>query len=125
MRFIIFFWRSALWSLIIAVLCLLPGSAFKSVHTFTHFDKIVHFSFYAGLCLILIFDSVRFQKYHTSKINLKLIILLIPLFMGVTIEIIQHYFIKNRTFDLFDIFANLAGLSSVLFVFRARIKLLS
>lgn len=106
-----------LWLLLITVLFFLPGSALPSEGLFDlpYFDKVVHVSFFA----VLLF-SWRFFFGHTAKVTW--LLLGLALCYGVAVEIIQHYFVANRSFDLLDIVADLLGSVAGLLVWSRYIK---
>lgn len=93
-----------LWLLLISLLCFLPGSALPKANWLDDisFDKWVHF----GLFTVLLF-LWRFE-FPSAK-NYDLLIVLIAALYGFGIEVIQHYFIPNRSFDLYDILADVTG----------------
>ncbi len=92
------------WILLVSVLCFLPGSAFPESGWLNDifFDKWVHF----GLFLVLLF-LWRFQFPATEGYSFMLLVL--SVLYAFIIEIIQHYYIPNRSFDLGDVVADMAG----------------
>lgn len=92
-----------LWLVIITVLFLLPGSALpKEEMLIPHFDKGVHFGFFAVLLFLW-----RFQGEPSLRFGLLLLVL--AFVYGLGIEYIQHYFIANRSFDTGDVVADMLG----------------
>jgi len=95
--------------LLIIVLCFLPGNTANKLtfFDFPHFDKLVHFGMYFIFSFALFLDlktNTRIQKKQ-----ILLIILLLTLFIGGGIEIIQNYFIPQRFGDWFDLLADFFG----------------
>jgi peptidoglycan/LPS O-acetylase OafA/YrhL len=90
-----------LWSALMLYLSFLPGDKLPKDPLLEkiYFDKIVHFIMYFAL----------FNFIHTSKQVSKKINILLCLGQGFFIEIIQHFFISGRSFDVLDIVANLFG----------------
>jgi VanZ family protein len=87
------------------ILFFLPGSALpqSSFLDNVHFDKVVHI----GLFAILIFLwSSAFQLRLPAGFWL---VLLAAFAYGLSVEIIQGVWIPNRSFDLFDLAADMAG----------------
>ncbi|RYZ59674.1 MAG: VanZ family protein [Chitinophagaceae bacterium] len=92
-----------LWLFVITVLFLLPGSALpKSEMIIPHFDKYVHFGFFAVLLFLW-----RFQ--FSAALRVSVLLLVMAFVYGMGIEVIQHYLIANRSFDMGDVWADMAG----------------
>ena len=95
--------------LLIIVLCFLPGNTANKItfFDFPHFDKLVHFGMYFIFSFALFFDlktNTRIQKKQ-----ILLIILLLTLFIGGSIELIQNYFVPLRFGDWIDLLADTTG----------------
>lgn len=95
---------------------LLPGNVIakesEGIFEFFKFenaDKVVHFG------LFFIFALLLFLSAYTHKNSL---IWIVPVIIGIIIEIIQHLMGMGRTFDLLDITANTAGAVLAYFVIR-------
>jgi VanZ family protein len=102
---------AVLWLLIISVLFFLPGSALPKQGWLNdiQFDKWVHFGFFALLLFLWRFYFSAGAKYSG-------LLLLAALVYGLGVEMIQHYYIANRSFDLRDVAADMAGaVAGVLF----------
>lgn len=69
-----------------------------SIPPFEYFDKVVHLSIFMLLGVIL-------KLSYQIKGNLIIGVIL----YAVTTEILQHYMRLGRSFDMFDIIANLIG----------------
>ena len=95
---------AVIWLLIISVLFFLPGSAFPKENWLDdiYFDKWVHLGFFALLLFLWRFYLPALIKYDG-------IVLLAALVYGLAVECIQHYWIANRSFDVGDVVADLAG----------------
>ena len=95
---------AVLWLVFISVLFILPGSAFPKDNWLTklHFDKWVHFGFFAVLLFLWRFYFPPAGKYD-------LLLLLAAFFYGLGVELIQHFFVANRSFDIVDLIADMAG----------------
>ena len=101
-----------LWLLLITVLFLLPGSALpKNEMIIPHFDKYVHFGFFAVLLFLWRYQFAVAVKYSV-------LLLLIAVIYGLGIELTQHYLIANRSFDIGDVWADIAGAVAGLLAWR-------
>jgi len=95
-----------LWSAFIFFLCFIPGNDLPNENWLDkiHFDKIVHLSFYFILFLLI----VRIPKKKNKKVFFFAALWCVA--QGVLIEFIQGTtLIKNRSFDVLDIAANVVG----------------
>jgi hypothetical protein len=100
-----------IWTLIVALLCFLPGSMIPNEKGFEipQFDKIVHMSMFGGF--------VFFWNLYLSKRIPDLYKLLRFFFLtyivgsayGIASEFIQKYWIPGRDYDNADIIADLIG----------------
>jgi len=112
------------WSLIIIILCCIPGKEFPDASLFKipHLDKIVHFTFYFVLSVV----SVNyFSKQYSSQLSSSsayFITFIYGLILGVAIEFIQHFFIPFRDGNALDGLANTTG--SIFGLFIVKVKLL-
>ena len=98
-----------LWSGIIFFLCFLPGSALPKEDWLDkiYFDKIVH----AVLYFVLFFLIIRIFENKTFTAILTASALCIA--QGILIEFVQgSSFIEHRSFDVYDIAANIFGVIS-------------
>lgn len=69
-------------------------------------DKIVHFGMYFGLTSVLILENRKALRGTNSLF----LIALIALFYGVLIEFMQWAFTLTRSGNIYDAFADLAGI---------------
>jgi VanZ family protein len=88
-----------------SILFFLPGSALPKENWLDqiYFDKWVHI----GLFAVLIFLWRSSFNYKISNYNL--ILFFTALLYGFMVEVIQLYFISNRSFDLYDVAADMTG----------------
>lgn len=95
---------AVIWLVIISVLFFLPGSALPKEKLFEEifFDKWVHFALFAPLLF-------GWRFYFPDDVWYSWGILLLALCYGFGVEVIQHYFIPNRSFDLGDVTADVLG----------------
>ena len=102
-----------LWSGIIFFLCFLPGNKIPKEDWLDkiYFDKIVH----AFLYFVFFFLIIRISKTSTKSILLRASTLCIA--QGILIELVQgSSIIKNRSFDIYDIVANVLGVLIALII---------
>jgi VanZ family protein len=94
-----------LWLTFITILFCLPGSAFPKADFLSKiwFDKWVHIGFFTVL-LFLWNWAFRLNKRGDFYL-----ILLLAILYGFLIEVVQHYLIINRSFDLGDLVADTIG----------------
>ena len=104
-------WVPFTWTILTIVLLCIPGSAFPGGGLFhiPHFDKVVHVILFGGIVWwwVLYFDS-RDLEVLTSLSKIVLLVVL-SVALGITLEFVQLNFIPNRSFDPGDIYANAAG----------------
>jgi len=114
------YYKTFLVLIIIFVLCFLPGNTANEISffNFPFFDKLVHFGMYFIFSFVL-FSDLR-SDTELQKKQILLIILILTLFIGGSIEIIQNYFIPMRSGDWFDLLADLVG--SLIFILFYHIK---
>jgi VanZ family protein len=108
--------HALLWTVIVTVLCLLPGKDMPEFNI-VNFDKIGHF------CVFGLLNFLFIRHYH-FKLNLKsfhlnpaLIITSLVIAYGGLMEILQGAFYTDRSADVYDFIANSLGcFSALLFV---------
>lgn len=106
---------AVIWLLIISVLFFMPGSALPQNDLFTIplFDKYVHAGFFA----ILVY---WWRAYFRATLKYNKYVLVLAFGYGLSVEIIQHYLIINRSFDGWDLVADTAGAAVGLFMWTKR-----
>lgn len=94
----------------IGILCLLPGSGMPD-SPFVGMDKFVH----AFLFLVLAFQMLTFcqKQYSVTVLRLKPLqsTIVICVFYGALIELIQGSFVYNREADLIDLLFDMFGVA--------------
>ena len=98
-------WVAITWLIFISILFVLPGSAFPKENLFTriHFDKWVHI----GLFFILVY--LWRSAYEGRQMGSVFFLLVFSLCYGVTVEFVQENWVPNRSFDIYDVLADLTG----------------
>lgn len=100
-----------LWTLIIAILCCLPGKMIPNEAGFKipNFDKLVHMGLFGGF----VFLWGLYASKHISNQRLLLlfffIFFVLSSFYGYSMELVQRCCIVGRDYDLADIIADLIG----------------
>lgn len=100
----IFLVLSILWTLTIAILCLVSFSKMPSVGI-SGADKYVHATFH--FVFVVLWFLALYQKQKLKNTLLK--VLLFSIAFGILMEFLQEILTKTRTADIFDVFANTAG----------------
>ncbi len=100
------FWKPVLWLAIICYGLFIPASQLptKPFLNIPHFDKIVHFSLFFGLNILLLkpFKKLNFKYYLWAS--------LISVSLGLLLEYSQHFISTSRSSNLYDFLANAAGI---------------
>ena len=108
MKNILKFWKSILWTAVIAFLLLLPGDKIpeKKLLDIPNLDKVVHAGLFMLLEFLLLFDAK--SLVNSKSISLKLTVLTIG--YALLTEGLQYFFTVSRTGDWFDFFADVTGI---------------
>jgi len=97
------------WSLIILTLSILPGKSIPKAgwKLFFHSDKVAHFAIYFVLAGLFVFG---YMKYRTMvrKRDLFLVMFVCSMY-GILMELLQYFFLSDRSFEIHDIIANIIG----------------
>ena len=111
-------WMAIGWLIFMSFLFIIPGSALPKEDWLSkiYFDKWVHI----GLFAVLIF--LWRMAFNLKTRNYSLILIFFALVYGTAIEFIQEQWVSNRSFDLFDICADLAGAIAGLIIWFRYIK---
>lgn len=99
------------WFFIVGVLTLMPGKDVPEVSwlEIKNFDKLVHAALFGGLTLLFCIPYFKAQFTLQQKLNFFIRIALAAIVWGITVEIIQKYFIPGRDFELLDWAADSVG----------------
>jgi len=79
----------------------------ETTELFPYQDKVVHAFLYTVFAIIIAIGMVRNEKGYNPKIVIILSII-IPFIYGALMEVCQN-FVPTRSFEIFDLFANLIG----------------
>ena len=116
------YWPGLLWTIAIFILLILPGSSFPKENWFgkIYLDKWIHIFLFA--CFVL-FWSLAFTHQSILQRKKTLIkLLLVGVLFGVMMEVVQHFWVKGRSFELKDILADSLGCLLGLFISSRKIK---
>ncbi len=72
-------------------------------------DKYVHAILFGLLSYCMIIGLIKQFQYNCLARNAVKISITFSIIFGVSIEVFQHVFLEGRTFDYFDIIADLIG----------------
>ena len=101
------------WTMLITVLCLMPGKDLPSV-SIVNFDKFVHISFFGMLNALYLRWAIFGNGLKISPLK----ITLFCIFYGGMIEVMQGTFYTDRHADLMDFIANSVGALIALYCIR-------
>jgi hypothetical protein len=118
------FWPAAIWLLLSTIAFCLPGSALPSNDWFgiIQLDKWIHVGILS--VMIVLWCLPLFHKPNI-QLSLKMLFIWISLSFfgyGVLMELVQHFFIPNRSFAWGDIGADAVGCLTGLLVVRWQLK---
>lgn len=113
MRLLLLFWKPVIWLSLICYGLFLPANKLP-VEPFLkipHFDKIVHFGLFFGLCLLM------FRPF--KRLNMRYLILApaISIAAGAILETTQHFLSHTRSSNFYDFLANAAGVLASIFFY--------
>jgi len=93
------------WLILISILFFLPGSALPKDNWLDkiYIDKWVHI----GLFAVLVFLWRSSFNWDVNSYNL--LLLFMALVYGFVVELIQLYWVPNRSFDMYDVLSDTIG----------------
>jgi len=96
-------WLAFGWLIFISILFILPGSAIphSSLFTLIYLDKWVHVFLFAVL-VFLWRSALLFPRQA-------IVLIALSLCYGILVEFVQEFWVPNRSFDVYDMAADLAG----------------
>ncbi len=93
------------------IVTLMPGNKITHISLFKHMDKVVHFILFFVFTLVLITDLAKgiypefIQKFDW------LIAVGLGIFIGMSTELIQYFFILGRTGSVYDFLSDISGVA--------------
>lgn len=117
--------NSFLWALIILILCGAPSSEFPSMGflNIPHLDKVVHFGLYVVFTLLLLSETNTKRKIGELDRKSVFISLIIAIFYGLLIELMQMLVFKSRGAEFWDFVANTIGAIMAVLLYKLVNKL--
>ena len=118
------FWRynraAFLWAILILVLCGLPGSNFPKLSFLEWLrpDKIVHLILFGIQSYLLIIGFIRQDRFPGLRANAIRLGVLLSIFYGALVEVLQTTVFIGRSGDIRDALANSIGAFIGLYFFR-------
>jgi len=115
-----FFW-AVFWSFFILLVCFAPSKGIPKFSFFAnwHIDKCIHFFlFFIQALLFLLIKDDKKRFYRENTFNYILFVVFYCLFLGLSVELIQHFFIETRAGDFIDFTADVLGAITALILFR-------
>lgn len=99
------------WLFIVSVLVFMPGNDLPKASWLDGLpiDKIVHATLFGGLVFFFCLPYFRSSHLYVQKINYFTKIFLGAVIWGITVEVIQKYFVPGRGFEWLDWAADSAG----------------
>lgn len=96
------------WSIFTQILLSIPGNLLtgSGMLHIPHLDKIAHLGLFGGLSLL--WNLFVYYRNGFNHYAFLLVVLVVSLY-GVAVEFFQFYFIPNRSFDVYDIVADICG----------------
>ncbi len=102
-------WTAIGWTMIIFLLMIMPTDNIPSQGLFdiAHLDKLVHMILFGGFVWLWYFTLTKNQKSIPHSVVLKKVFF-ISSFYGISMEFVQYFF-TARSFDIWDIVADIIG----------------
>ena len=101
-------WPSILWAAFILYLCMMPSHHLPHI-SIPNFDKIVHFTFYFVLVILMNWGWLKQRSFNSLHINAWVKIFIIACAYGLLIEIMQETLTADRHFEWLDEAADALG----------------
>lgn len=108
------FWIVLCWAVIIAFFCLTSSNNIPTV-TIPYVDKFVHAFFYFVFTSVL-FLFLKKRMNSSSTLRPLVISLVVSVFYGLVIELMQELFTMNRKAEVSDVVANVSGALLAFFI---------
>ena len=115
------FLPATIWFIITIILLALPGDDLPHGDLFNipYFDKYVHFGMFFILTFLFCWPFLdkyqHFQPWKSTGFKIALYVIL----YGVAMEFVQKYFVRGRSFDVFDIlFDSLGSFGGLIGIWR-------
>tara|TARA_B100001758_G_C18262548_1_gene531860 strand:- start:240 stop:620 length:381 start_codon:yes stop_codon:yes gene_type:complete len=107
---------SIIFLVILLVGCLLPGSTLPKSDT-QNLDKVLHVLLFLCFTFCSLVGCVKQSQYPILHYFALKYVTIFSVLLTVLIELIQHFFIPRRGFELLDIGADMAGITLAIVLF--------
>ena len=107
---------SIIFLVILLVGCLLPGSTLPKSDT-QNLDKVLHVLLFLCFTFCSLVGCVKQSQYPILHYFALKYVTIFSVLLTVLIELIQHFFIPRRGFELLDIGADMAGITLAIGLF--------
>lgn len=120
MHYLKHFWVFLCWMLLIIYLSFTPLNDWPqpSVLQKLYLDKVVHFTMYLVLSLLLLRSFYRQQNRQMLRYAVIITALLFSAGLGIAVETLQPLLTRFRKFEWADMAANVAGALAGVLIFR-------
>lgn len=108
-------WPAIVWAIIVLILCDMPVESAGPSIFFEGFDKMVHLGFFFILTVLLFFGKIRQQNSYDYRTLTIIKILLITMFLGGTIELLQYAVFTYRSAEWWDLISDMLGVGMGIF----------
>ena len=122
---ILTFWKTALITIFILSLCLIPANSLQKIDPFkvTYEDIVAHFCMFLGFSFTLAYDLKKYIRKSGRTIRVWFMTIVISLLLGIGTEMLQYLLVGlNRTANagdfLFDSVGTAAGVIAARFILR-------
>jgi len=107
-----------LWTLLTIGLLCLPGKVIPGLGLFgiKHLDKLAHIVLFGGFVLLWGLYSWQRKKLRFDWLFLLAGITVLSIILGIVMEFVQVNFVPNRSFDVWDIWADVVGSVLVMYL---------
>jgi len=107
-----YYWPAILWALFIFIMCTIKlGKIGESPLFFPGFDKLVHCGFFFVMVVFYCTGLIRQQSHLMISYTSIIIITLVAIIYGGSIELLQRYIFTWRDGEWNDLFADTVGAS--------------
>jgi VanZ family protein len=110
------------WLILSTILLTVPGSAFPKENWLNKiwFDKWVHIGMFSIMVVLWCWSTFDLLGKRKKPLHFFILIAVVFTVYGIAMEFVQQNFVKNRSFDIGDIFADGIGCVAGLFYSRWR-----
>ena len=107
---------SILFLAILLIGCLLPGNTLPNSETH-NLDKVLHVILFLCFTFCSLVGCIKQSQYPMLHYFALKYVTIFSVFLTLGIEVVQHFFIPRRGFEVLDIVADLAGITLAITLF--------